>query len=68
MSIRPDLVEKRGKKSYPDIPRFEIVSYIQSYFPSGVIGDPTKASAEKGKMINSYVVEHVAALVEELRR
>lgn len=67
MSIRPDLVEKRGKKSYPDMPRFEIVSNMQSYFPSGVIGDPAKASVEKGKMINNYVVKHVAALVEELR-
>jgi creatinine amidohydrolase len=68
MSIRPELVEKSGKKSYPDLPRFEVVSDAQSYFPSGVIGDPTEASVEKGKMINSYVIEHVAALVEELKR
>ncbi|HVP93522.1 MAG TPA: creatininase family protein [Acidobacteriota bacterium] len=68
MSIRPDLVEKRGKGSYPDLPRFEIVSDAKSYFPTGAMGDPTKASAEKGKMINSYVIEHVAALVEELKR
>jgi creatinine amidohydrolase len=68
MSIRPDLVGKRGEKSYPDLPRFEIVSDMRSYFPKGMMGDPTKASVEKGKMINSYVVEHVAALVEELKR
>jgi creatinine amidohydrolase len=68
MSIRPDLVEKRGKGSYPNLPRFEIVSDAQSYFPSGVMGDPTKASVEKGKMINSYVIEHIVALVEELKR
>jgi creatinine amidohydrolase len=68
MSIGPDLVRKIGKKSYVDLPRFEIISDMQSFFPSGVMGDPTKASVEKGKVINSYVVEHVAALVEELRR
>jgi creatinine amidohydrolase len=68
MSIRPDLVKRRGKKGYLNVPRFEIVSDIQPYFQNGVIGDPTEASVEKGKMINSYVVEHVAALVKELKR
>jgi creatinine amidohydrolase len=68
MSIRADLVKKKGKESYPDLPRFEVVSDAQSYFPTGMIGDPTKASVEKGKMINGYVIEHVARLVEELRR
>ena len=26
MAIRPDLVKKKGKKSYPKFPRFEIVA------------------------------------------
>jgi creatinine amidohydrolase len=68
MSIRPDLIKKRGKRSYPSLPMFEIVSDTRSYFPSGVIGDPTEASLEKGKMINSYVVKRVVALVKELKR
>jgi len=68
MSIRPDLIKKIGRKSYPNLPRFEIVSDPQSYFPSGVIGDPTEASSKKGKIVNDYVVKHVAALVEELKR
>jgi creatinine amidohydrolase len=68
MSIRPDLVKKKGVKSYPNLPRFEIISDVQPYFPSGVIGDPTVASFKKGKRTNEYVVKHVAALVEELKR
>jgi creatinine amidohydrolase len=68
MSIRPDLIKKKGVKSYPNFPRFEIVSDVQPYFPSGVIGDPTVASFKKGKMVNEYVVKHVVALVEELKR
>lgn len=68
MAIRPDLVKMRGKKSFPTLPRFEIVADAQKYFPSGVIGDPTAASRTKGRMINSYVVDNVARLVEELMR
>ena len=68
MAIRPDLVKTRVKGSYAKLPRFEIVPDLESYFPSGVIGDPTKASVEKGKMINNYVVEQVTKLVEELKR
>ena len=68
MAIRPDLVKMRGRKSFPELPRFEIVADAQRYFPSGVIGDPTAASRRKGRMINSYVIENVAKLVEELMR
>jgi creatinine amidohydrolase len=68
MAIRPELVKARGKKSFPKFPRFEIVADSQLYFPSGVIGDPTVASAEKGRMINKYVIREVAKLVDELRK
>jgi creatinine amidohydrolase len=68
MAIRPDLVKMRGRKSFPELPRFEVVAEAQRYFPSGVIGDPTVASKRKGQMINSYVIENVAKLVQELMR
>jgi len=68
MSIRPDLVKKKGEKSYPKLPRFEIVGDLKPYFPSGVMGDPTVASAKKGQMTNRYIIEEVTKLVEELKR
>jgi creatinine amidohydrolase len=68
MAIRPDLVKMRGGKSFPKLPRFEIVADAQRYFPSGVIGDPTEASRKIGRMINCYVVDNVTRLVEELMR
>jgi creatinine amidohydrolase/Fe(II)-dependent formamide hydrolase-like protein len=68
MAIRPDLVKKKGRKSFPKLPRFEVVAQPERYFPSGVIGDPTAASRNKGRMINTYVVDNVARLVEELMR
>jgi creatinine amidohydrolase len=68
MAIRPDLVKMRGRKSFPKLPRFEVVAQPERYFPSGVVGDPTVASRRKGRMINRYVVDNVVGLVEELMR
>jgi creatinine amidohydrolase len=68
MLIRPDLIKGKGKRNYPRLPRFEIVPNPERYFPSGVIGDPTVASAEKGKRINDYVIDQIVKLVEELKR
>jgi len=68
MAIRSDLVKRKGRKSFPKLPRFEIVADPEHYFPSGVIGDPTIASAKKGQMINKYVTKEVTKLIEELKR
>jgi creatinine amidohydrolase len=68
MAIRPDLMKGKGKRNFPKMPRFEVVPDAEKYFPSGVMGDPTIAAAEKGQRINDYVVEQVAKLVEELKR
>jgi creatinine amidohydrolase len=68
MAIRPDLVKMKGRKSFPELPRFEVIADAHRYFPSGVIGDPTVASKRKGRMINSYVIDNVVRLVEELMR
>jgi creatinine amidohydrolase len=66
MSIKPDLIKAKGETSFPQMPRFEIVADPERYFPSGVMGDPTAASESKGRLINEYVIEQVAKLVEEL--
>ncbi|MGD6932625.1 MAG: creatininase family protein [Candidatus Bathyarchaeia archaeon] len=66
MAIRPDLIKSKGVPSHYDMPRFEVVLHPEKYFPSGVHGDPTAASTEKGQKINSYVIEQVIKLVREL--
>jgi creatinine amidohydrolase len=68
MHIKPELVKEKGEACFPDMPRFELVLEPEKYFPNGVMGDPTIASAEKGKLINEYVIEQVAKLVEEIKR
>jgi creatinine amidohydrolase len=67
MAIRSDLIKGKGTRNYPNLPRFEIVPDPERYFPSGVMGDPTIASAEKGQRINDYVIEQIVKLVEELK-
>ena len=66
MAIKPELIKEAGTPSFPEMPRFEVVAHPERYFPSGVIGDPTAASAVKGQKINEYVVEQVVKLVKEL--
>jgi creatinine amidohydrolase len=68
ISIRSDLIKGKGRRNFPKLPRFEVVPDPEQYFPSGVMGDPTIASAEKGEKINEYVIEQVVKLVEELKR
>lgn len=68
MAIRPDLIKGKGTPNYPNFPRFEITPDPERYFPSGVMGDPTIANAEKGKKINEYVIEQVAKLVDQLKK
>jgi creatinine amidohydrolase len=68
MAIRSDLMKGKGKRKFPDLPRFEVVPDPERYFPSGVMGDPTIASSEKGQKINDYVVEQIVKLVKELEQ
>lgn len=65
MAIRPDLIKAKGVPSKYEMPRFEVVLHPEQYFPSGVHGDPTAATAEKGQKINAYVIKQVVKLVKE---
>lgn len=67
MAIRLGLIKGRGKCNYPNLPKFEIVPDPERYFPTGVMGDPTIASSEKGQRINEYVIDQIVKLVKELQ-
>jgi creatinine amidohydrolase/Fe(II)-dependent formamide hydrolase-like protein len=53
-----DFTSKRGVLWY---------AYTRKISYSGVMGDPTKASAEKGKKIWEIMITHLVALVEDLK-
>ncbi|MCL4429912.1 MAG: creatininase family protein [Chloroflexi bacterium] len=68
MAIKPELIKSKGSASQPKMPRFEVVAHPELYFPSGVHGDPTAASAAKGQKINQYIIDQVGKLVEEIKK
>ena len=68
MAIAPELIKTKGEAGVRHMPRFEVVAHPELYFPSGVNGDPTAASAEKGLKINEYIVKEVEKLVKELQK
>jgi creatinine amidohydrolase/Fe(II)-dependent formamide hydrolase-like protein/7-cyano-7-deazaguanine synthase in queuosine biosynthesis len=53
-----DFTSKRGVLWY---------AYTRKISHSGVMGDPTKANAEKGKRIWEIMITHLVALVEDLK-
>jgi creatinine amidohydrolase len=68
IAIRPDLIKGKGKADVWRMPRFEVLAHPELFFPSGVNGDPTTASAEKGQKINKYIINEVAKLVKTLQQ
>jgi creatinine amidohydrolase len=68
MAIKPELIKCKGKADVWRMPRFEVLAHPEKFIPSAVNGDPSKATAEKGQKINSYIIDKVAGLVEEIRK
>jgi creatinine amidohydrolase len=66
MALRPDLVKPGGKMHKAEFPAYRILPNPQEYFPSGVMGDPTKASSDKGKRWNKLVVDELKKLIIEM--
>jgi len=79
LAVRPELVDlSRAVTSVPafssrylDFTSKRGVSWYaatSSISPSGVMGDPTKASAAKGQKIWETTIAHLVGLVEDLKR
>ncbi len=64
----PQLVKGQGVREYPSFPSGILVRDKRKYWPGGVWGDPTKASAEKGARLEAAVVEALDRLVEEVEK
>jgi creatinine amidohydrolase len=62
----PHLVKGTGVAEYPTFPLGILVRNKRKYWPNGVWGDPSKASAEKGRRLHELMVEKVVALVNAL--
>lgn len=62
----PQLVKGTAAAEYPTFPWHILVRNKLKYWPGGVWGDPTKATAAKGKELERRVVARLVALVREL--
>jgi len=68
MYTHPHLVKGEGAKEYPAFPDGLLVRNKRRFWKDGVWGDPTKASAEKGKQIEDLVVKRIVALIDEIEQ
>ncbi len=66
MHSHPHLVQGTSPEEYPTFPTGILVRDKRRYWPGGVWGDPSKATAEKGARIEELVARKVADLVKAL--
>jgi creatinine amidohydrolase len=62
----PALVKGIGEKEFPQFPMGILVRKKRNYWPKGVWGDPTKATAEKGKLLEEIVVNKIIDLAQKM--
>jgi creatinine amidohydrolase/Fe(II)-dependent formamide hydrolase-like protein len=78
LAVRPELVRLKSARKF--IPRFSSryldftskrsvgwYARVAKISPSGVLGDPTKASPEKGKKMWDLMVKNLVELVEDIK-
>ncbi len=66
LAIRPDLVKGKGIPTKLEMPPYRIVPDAEKYFPTGIWGDPTVATPEKGKRVNERIVKELAVLIQKM--
>lgn len=66
MHSHPQLVQGTSPAEYPGFPTGVLVRDKRRYWPGGVWGDPSKATAEKGAKLEDLVVAKVVELVKVL--
>ncbi|BCG47218.1 Creatinine amidohydrolase [Citrifermentans bremense] len=66
MHSHPHLVKGLAEAEYPSFPTGILVRDKRSFWPGGVWGDPGKATAKKGRLLESLVADKVVELVEAL--
>ncbi|MBT0653138.1 creatininase family protein [Geomobilimonas luticola] len=67
LHTHPHLVKGSGVREFPHFPPGGIlVRDKQKYWPGGVWGDPTKATADKGRRLEELVVAKVVELARKL--
>lgn len=63
---RPDLVKGLPVASHPKRPRYLILRSVREFMGDGIMGDPSRASAQKGSMYFEMAVRGVLEALDEL--
>jgi creatinine amidohydrolase len=64
--LRPELVKGTAPAEWPGFPQARLVRDKRRHWSGGVWGDPSRASADKGRRLTELAAERVAALIREL--
>lgn len=68
MFLRPELVKGTSPAEWPDFPEARLVRDKRRHWRGGVWGDPSRASAEKGRRLTELAVGRLVELIGELER
>ena len=66
LALWPGLVDGSAPEEYPTFPKFHLVRDKLSHWPNGVWGDPSKASAEKGRLILENEAQALAKVIRDI--
>lgn len=66
MAIREDLVKGRPDGNFPLRPRFLVLKDVRYLMGNGIMGDPSRASMEKGKAFFEMAVQGVLKALDEM--
>src|SRR5450631_29465 len=64
----PHLVKGTANREFPSFPAGILVRDKRRYWPGGVWGDPGKATAEKGALLEDLVVRKLIKLIQTLEK
>lgn len=62
----PKLVQGTGPEEYPSFPKPILVRQKRRFWPGGIWGNPSKASAEKGKMFAERLAQAICDLATKI--
>ena len=65
LNIRPDISKKGTTATRPKTKKYMVVPNPESMFPTGIAGDPRKATPELGKKIDDFVLRSLTKLLRE---
>ena len=68
LHLKPQLVQGKGKEEYPSFPHPLLTRNKRKYWKNAVWGDPTKASATKGRVLSRALMDYLVELVKKIEK